>query len=100
MQITPETPYSEIATNALTGLNAPSYEQLAEALEWAQDEIDGYGKEGDDLISRIDVLEKGLHGALETLEALQQFERQGDIELAPDTLKMIGDGIEAVNKLW
>lgn len=100
MQVTPETPYSEIATNALTGLNPPTYEQLAEALERAQGEIEEYGKESDDLISRIDVLEKGLSGALETLETLQQFEKQGDIELAPDTLKMIGDGIEVINKLW
>lgn len=89
MQVTPEAPYSELATAALTGLSAPSYEQMAEALERAQRELDEYATENSDMGDRITVLEDGLSGALATLEFVMTA-----------FVKMIGDGIEAVNKLW
>lgn len=99
MQVTPTTPYSEIATAAITGLNAPSYDQLADAFERAQVEIDEYETENADLFDEDTKLRDGLNAAKDTLESLLTFDAQGDIELSDGTRTMVSDRIDAIEKL-
>lgn len=97
MQVTPTTPYSEIATNANTGLNAPSYEDLAATLERAQAEIDEYGEQEESDAKRIETLEAALEDADRVLNSIDRLHQDGEIELAETLVQQLHDAITVID---
>lgn len=99
MQITNATSYSEIAVNALIGLNPPTQEQLAQALERASDELDAYADDDKRQSDRIEELQSALDDAAAVLGSIHSLHESGDIKLSDQLAQQLNDAITVADRV-